>query len=65
MPLTASEFLKGEQKMLERLLKKEFFVCKPCAAERELRLVREGKDEKGVCSFCGRKRYGARYEVSE
>lgn len=38
---------------------KELFACKPCAAERGLKLIREGVDEKGSCAFCGRKRYGA------
>lgn len=46
---------------LERLTRKEIFACKPCAVERGLRLIREGRDEKGRCAFCGRRRYGAWY----
>lgn len=42
---------------------KELFACKPCAADRGLKLIREGRDEKGQCAFSSRRRYGAWYRV--
>ena len=49
--------------ILNILMKKEIFCCKPCAVARGVKLIREGRDEKGQCAFCGRRRYGAWYSL--
>lgn len=48
-------------------MKKKLLLCKPCAVTMgaciDLVQVTREKDKKVVCEQCGRKRFGAEYEV--
>lgn len=48
-------------------MKKKLLLCKPCAVTMgaciDLKQVTREKDKKVVCEQCGRKRFGAEYEV--
>lgn len=48
-------------------MKKKLLLCKPCAVTMgaciDLVQVTREKDKKVVCEQCGRRRFGAEYEV--
>lgn len=49
--------------------KKMMMLCRPCAdklsVNATVRAVRRGVDMKITCQMCGRRRYGAEYEVGK
>ena len=50
-------------------MQREMELCTPCAEKMkhdyELRTVRAGANQKVTCAGCGRRRYGAHYEVEK
>lgn len=42
-------------------------LCRPCAAElgakKSVELISSGRDRKITCGLCGRRRFGATYDV--